>query len=72
MDYLNEIVTTQITNGGWPGITWDSFCDYPSIPSNLIVIYKVVNGQVTISNPNYIIQSAPQPTYTVYKRYDNI
>ena len=73
LNYLDyEIVTTQITNGGWPGITWDSFCDYPSIPSNLIVIYKVVNGQVTISNPNYIIQSAPQPTYTVYKRYDNI
>jgi hypothetical protein len=73
LNYLDyEIVTTQITNGGWPGISWDVFCDFPSIPSNLIVIYKVVNGQVTISNPNYIIQSAPPSVYTVYKRYDNI
>jgi hypothetical protein len=65
-----EIVTTPIVNGGWPGISFGSFCNEAAEPSNLIVIYKVVNGQVTISNPNYFV-NAPS-AYTIYKRYNNI
>jgi len=65
-----EIVTTPIVNGGWPGILFGDFCNEAVEPSNLIVIYKVVNGQVTISNPNYFV-NAPS-AYTIYKRYNNI
>jgi hypothetical protein len=65
-----EIVTTPIVNGGWPGIAWSNGCYDVYDPSNLIVIYKVVNGQVTISNPNYFVN--PPSAYTIYKRYDNI
>jgi hypothetical protein len=65
-----EIVTTPIVNGGWPGISFDAICNEANEPSNLIVIYKVVNGQVTISNPNYFV-NAPS-AYTIYKRYNNI
>jgi hypothetical protein len=65
-----EIVTTPIVNGGWPGIAWSNGCYDVYDPSNLIVIYKVVNGQVTISNPNYFVN--PPSAYTIYKRYNNI
>jgi hypothetical protein len=65
-----EILTTPIVNGGWPGISFGVFCNEANEPSNLIVIYKVVNGQVTISNPNYFV-NAPS-AYTIYKRYNNI
>jgi hypothetical protein len=65
-----EIVTTPIVNGGWPGISWGPNCNDVNDPSNLIVIYQVVNGQVTISNPNYFVN--PPSAYTIYKRYNNI
>jgi hypothetical protein len=65
-----EIVTTPIVNGGWPGISWSGGCNDLNDPSNLIVIYQVVNGQVTISNPNYFVN--PSSAYTIYKRYNNI
>ena len=65
-----EIVTTPIVNGGWPGISWQGYCNDVNTPANLIVIYKVVNGQVTITDNNYFV-NAPS-TYTIYKRYSNL
>ena len=65
-----EILTTPIVNGGWPGISFILDCQYINDPTNLIVVYQVVNGQVTISNPNYFV-NAPS-AYTIYKRYNNI
>jgi hypothetical protein len=65
-----EIVTTPIVNGGWPGISWQGYCNDVNNPANLIVIYKVVNGQVTITDNNYFV-NAPS-TYTIYKRYSNL
>jgi len=65
-----EILTTPIVNGGWAGISFYNDCFFNYEPTNLIVIYQVVNGQVTISNPNYFV-NAPS-AYTIYKRYNNI
>ena len=65
-----EILTTPIVNGGWPGISFFLDCLIVNDPTNLIVVYQVVNGQVTISNPNYFV-NAPS-AYTIYKRYNNI
>ena len=46
-------------------------CNFPERTSpNWFVIYKVQNGQILVSDPNYIIN--PPQVYTVFKRYNII